>query len=100
MLTMNIPNITKHEQQTRTRYENGVIECAKKQLSYPEYQADAIARHYTSLALVALTLRRMLSERRYSNKCPEADKLIDYLVLQIKEKHRNDFGLELEWPKV
>jgi hypothetical protein len=81
------------------RYEACMMELARKRLSEcPDYQAEAIAKHYASLAIVAMNLLEMLQQRRYGTNPQVLDDLIDYRVEQIKSSHRLDFGIELEWP--
>jgi hypothetical protein len=76
-----------------------MMELARRRLSEcPDYQAEAIAKHYTSLAIIALNLSEMLRQRRYGDNPQVLDDPIAYCVEQIKSSHRYDFGIELEWP--
>jgi hypothetical protein len=81
------------------RYEACMMESVRKRLSEcSDYQAEAIAKHYTSLAIVAMNLSEMLRQRRYGDNPQVLDDPIAYCVEHIKSSHRHDFGIELEWP--
>ncbi len=65
---------------------------------HPEIQAEIIARHYASLATVALNLLQLIEARRYLENAVEMDKCIEFFVEQIKTHHWQDLGIKLEWP--
>lgn len=65
---------------------------------HPHLQAEAIARHYTAHATIALGLLKMLECRRHNETLPELERSIQMLVDEIKTNHRRDLGIELEWP--
>lgn len=84
---------------TATRYETALTEMARGRLTqHPHLQAEAIARHYTAHATLALQLLKMVECRRHSETWPELERSIQMLVDEIKTNHRHDLGIELEWP--
>lgn len=84
---------------TATRYEMALTDMARERLSlHPHLQAEAIARHYTAHATIALQLLKMLECRRHTETWPELERSIQMLTDEIKTNHRHDFGIELEWP--
>lgn len=89
----------KHGSATAIRYEMELTALARVRLSqHPHLQAEAIAKHYTAHATIALQLLKMLECRRHIGCYPELDRSIQMLVDEIKTNHRHDFGIELEWP--
>lgn len=59
-------------------------------------QEEAIANHYASCGTIALQLRVLCEERKFSG----SSKLDDAILLlsgKIRRAHMNDFGIELEW---
>lgn len=84
---------------TTVRYERAVTALAYERLRRSsEQQAEAIARHYTAHATLALTLLDLLESRKHSHDTTALDATIEICVAQIKRNHRHDFGIELEWP--
>ena len=85
------------------RYEAATAAQTREMLAeYPHLQAEAIARHYAGYATIAmqiLKLLRVLETSRYKDDCAELKALIKAQVDKIKAAHREDLGLELEWPK-
>lgn len=67
----------------------------------PELQAEAIARHYTTLAPMAAQLLYLIEAQASSEACRmhgDVAGAIAHCVNEIKRNHRFDFGLELAWP--
>lgn len=65
---------------------------------YPQTQAEAIARHYVSMAQNALFLMRAIDEVRYHElDQPQNMEAIEMVVNKIKSAHLKDLGIELEW---
>ena len=60
------------------------------------HQEDSIAIHYASCAKIAEHLHELIQIRR-QRPAPELDDLIERVTLQIKERHREDLGIELSW---
>jgi hypothetical protein len=84
---------------TAARYEMALTDMARGRLTqHPHLQAEAIARHYTAHATIALQLLKMLECRRHTETWPELERSIQMLVDEIKTNHRHDFGIALEWP--
>ena len=84
---------------TATRYEMALTDMARGRLTqHPHLQAEAIAKHYTAHATIALQLLKMLECRNHTETWPELERSIQMLVDEIKTNHRHDFGIELEWP--
>jgi len=65
--------------------------------NHPHLQAEAIADHYSSLAAVAMDMRKMVELRRRSGGSPEMDRCIERLTKEFVDHHREDFGIELSW---
>lgn len=66
---------------------------------HPEAQAEAIARHYIALSTAARDLLALVESRdSFGGRPLEVDSAIAYLVVEIKRRHADDFGLPLEWP--
>ena len=65
---------------------------------YPSVQEEAIVRHYSSLAALAFDLRELMRKREYGGMSPQLNDLIARQVTMIKDAHRRDLGLTLEWP--
>ena len=57
------------------------------------YQEYAIIKHYASIALVATDAMKIIE----TSDNADARKAVGYVVKTIKDKHKEDFGIELEW---
>lgn len=81
------------------KYEEIKAERRKKELgSYPQMRAQAIARHYTSVAAMAGRLDGLVRSAQLTPEPPkEVTDAIDDLTNQIKEAHLRDLGLPLKW---
>lgn len=84
------------------RYKQELGNLARHRLAIcPDYQAEAIARHYASHATLALELLKPVELRRQSAVFHGDDNslnhTIEMLVGQIKNNHWHDFGIELDW---
>lgn len=85
---------------TSERYKQEAGNLARyRLLTYPNHQAETIARHYVAHATMALQLLKMVETRQHNN-FPELDSRIQILVDVIKNNHWHDFGIELEWPRI
>ncbi len=83
---------------SQSRYETAHAQRAHALLATRlEYQAEAIANHYTAHALVALHLKRAVAERQRHGPSDGRDRFIEILLNQIKSAHLHDFGIPLEW---
>jgi hypothetical protein len=60
------------------------------------HQEYAIIKHYASIALVATDAMKIVKAEG-SEDNEDARRAIEYVVKTIKDKHLEDFGLELEW---
>jgi len=88
-----------HGSATSERYKQELGNMARRRLlTYPDCQAEAIAKHYAAHATIALQILKMLECRRHAGGYPELDRSIQMLVDEIKNNHWHDFGIELEWP--
>lgn len=84
---------------TALRYEQYAMSLAyDRMVKCPECQPEVIARHYAAHATLALNLLELCRARRYSRDTKDLDTAIEHCVEQIKNNHRHDFGIELEWP--
>lgn len=65
----------------------------------PENQAEEIARHYLAHAMIAKQILELIDMRREfaPGTFAAADYVINCLITQIKDDHRFDLGLALEW---
>ncbi len=83
---------------TAIRREVMAMEVAQHRLRmFPSEQAEAIARHYVSLAHLSLSLLKLVEMRELVTDTKDADAAIDHCVEAIKKSHRDDFGIELDW---
>lgn len=72
----------------------------RRLLTYPDYQAEVIAKHYASHATVALQILKLVECHRSAgsgSNYPMIDHTIQMLVDTIKDSHWHDFGIELNW---
>ena len=84
---------------SQVHYEMALRKIAYYKLSkYPEFQAEAIAKHYVAHAMIALQLLKLTENRRHDESAQDLEYLIKMLVDQIKTNHLHDFGIELDWP--
>lgn len=90
---------------TSIRHDDMLRDMAYKRLQdFPNMRAEAIARHYASLANTALQLLHIIDTMRYayhgqsSEKMEYAECAIEYLTKQIQHTHAMDFGIPLDWP--
>jgi len=68
---------------------------------HPKAQAEAIARHYTACANIALDLLNIVEAKRHAPAGADttsSDDAIRYLVDKIKQGHAHDLGIQLDWP--
>lgn len=73
-----------------------------RMLRHPDYQAEAIAKHYASLATISSDLLKLTELRRNrddAEQCHAIEETITHHVNLIKRTHLGDFGLALEWPE-
>ena len=85
------------------RYQSSVKAMQQERFwKYPETQAEAIAKHYVCLAMLALQTLEMIKAREhgpctgYKERLP-IDDAIERNIKTIKDTHAHDFGIELEW---
>jgi hypothetical protein len=64
---------------------------------YPELQAEALAHHYTRVASLAILLEELTKIRRLDGPDKDTDKVIGFIMEDIKEAHLKDLGIPLEW---
>jgi len=92
--------MSKEDSASATRYEQYVARLARENFyRHPESEAERIAVHYVSHAMIAFQLAEAVSMRRqflYGSK-PDLDAMILMLTKQIKTNHLHDFGIKLEW---
>lgn len=84
--------------QSSSRYE--AMKSAEKfhrLQAHPHLQAEAIADHYSKLAVMSMELRKLVDMRRYSGGSSEMDRCIERLTKEFVGQHREDFGIELSW---
>lgn len=85
---------------TREERNTALMERRKRNhlLRYPHLQAEAIAEHYTKLAMIAMDLRHLTNMRRHADHDnTEIDWAINNITDGIKRQHLEDFGIPLEW---
>lgn len=80
------------------RQKTAMMAARRTLCSSPEYQAEAIAKHYVSNATAALHLSKLIQSRREFGDSPELDSCIALLLDRIKDNHSADLGIELGWP--
>lgn len=87
------------------RYEAAVKAMRQERfMLHPETQAEAIANHYVTLAMLAIQTLEMIKVKEhgprlgYGEKSP-LDDAIEHNIQTIKRAHAYDFGIELEWRK-
>ena len=62
---------------------------------------EAISRHYTSLAIMALHLKQVSERRLWANQSSApTDEFINFTVQQIIAQHVTDFGVEPSWARM
>ena len=87
---------------TSIRHDDRLRDMAYKRLQdFPNMRAEAIAKHYASLASVALQLLHIIETTRYaqsSENMKYVECAIEYLMRQIQHAHAMDFGIPLDWP--
>lgn len=66
-------------------------------IRFPEYQAEAIIRHYAAHASMALQTMKIMEQARYTEDKSVVNELIAYNIEIIKLNHVADFGIPLEW---
>ena len=71
----------------------------RRLLTYPDQQAEAIAKHYAAHATIALQILKMVELRRQAGAYLDHDLIILRLVEVIKKNHWHDFGIELKWSR-
>ena len=87
---------TKASDDRRAHQESRMAHC--RLAHYPDIQAEAIANHYTSVAMEALQLKKMVEmAREYGDHDGKLQDGIDYKANLIKKAHMAAFGIELEW---
>jgi len=80
------------------RWQLARMETQYKMLAQSEHaQEDRIAEHYSAFAHMAMQLRMLCEERRFSGST-SLDETIKYLTAKIREGHQMEFGILLEWP--
>lgn len=62
-------------------------------------QAEAIARHYVSVAKTAIDLLKILELSRGMNMVENTRSVVRFIVGRIKAAHAGDLGIELSWPE-
>lgn len=92
----------------RSELFQGIQQCADHRLAemereyntlrqFPSLQAETIAKHYTACAGIAVHLLALIKSRKYTQDHKNINATIAKCVEQIKQEHRQDFGIELEW---
>lgn len=81
-----------------TRFEKAQMERSRHTLSENRLlQADALARHYTSCTGIALQLSELVEMAKLSGGNEQIGDIMQILIERLKEAHREDLGIELEW---
>ena len=87
---------------THVRHDAILRDMVYKRLQdFPKMRAEAIAKHYASLASIALQLLHIIEATRYApptENMEHAECAIEYLMKQIQHAHAADFGIPLDWP--
>lgn len=85
---------------TALRYQAAIKAMKHEQFfKHPQTQAEVIATHYCSLAILSLNLLEMIKLRHHLQGSEQLDIVIEHHIGEIKRHHLNDFGIELEWNK-
>lgn len=94
-------HITFYERPTREESLREIerLQTVHRLAKYPSAQAEALARHYLSMAQIAKDLKWLVDQERYAPEVMVAggEECILMLTNQIKEAHLKDLGIELKW---
>lgn len=83
----------------QTRLEDARRAMAKKSLeSCPWLLFEKVADHYASLAHLAMQLKRMVDETRFSGRSENIDQVMTYALQIIHASHCDTFGYPPAWP--
>jgi len=73
------------------------MRCARLRQMGTLTEGELVADHYLSLVSSAKMLREIVKIASHPGDNSASLGVIRHLVADIKEKHRKDFGLRLEW---